>query len=348
MHDADPVADHDSDRPAPNGPWRERVRGGHPDPSLAAREGVEFLRALLAGATPEPPLSRLTGMRLVQFGDGRATFSLPVTGWLCGADARVPLGPLTIPADAAMACAIITGLPAATALTTTELALRQVRPARPGDTLLAHATVLEPGPPVALAEVSLTDGDGQLIAHGSSLCVTLPFSAAAAADRAGEDPAAAAPAESDPDPWQRPAPPPEADAAMTGDAGAGPLGRLTGLRPVSAGRGEATFALPATRWLCAPPPGRVQGGAVALLADAALRTAVQTAAPAGTAFVPIELKLNYLRPLPSDGREARAQAQLVHGGRRIAVARAEVTDADGQVIAVASGSAISEGPGHPR
>ncbi|HEY5427565.1 MAG TPA: PaaI family thioesterase, partial [Solirubrobacteraceae bacterium] len=113
-------------------------------------------------------------------------------------------------------------------------------------------------------------------------------------------------------------------------------------------RGEATFALPTTRWLCAPPPGRVQGGAVALLADAALRTAVQTAAPAGTAFVPIELKLNYLRPLPSDGREARAHAQLVHGGRGIAVARAEVTDADGRVIAIASGSAISEGLGHPR
>jgi uncharacterized protein (TIGR00369 family) len=344
MHHADPATDHDSDRPGPNGPWRERVRGGHPDPSLAAREGVEFLRALLAGATPEPPLSRLTGMRLVQFGDGRATFSLPVTGWLCRADDRVPLGPLTIPADAAMACAIITGLGPTTALTTTELALRQVRPALPGDTLLAHATVLEPGPPVALAEVSLTDGDGQLIAHGSSLCVTLPFSAAAA-DQAAEDPAAAAPAESDPDPWQRPAPPPDAAEAPAGGAGAGPLGRLTGLRPVSAGRGEATFALPTTRWLCAPPPGRVQGGAVALLADAALSTAVQTAAPAGTTFVPIELKLNYLRPLPSDGREARAHAQLVHGGRRIAVARAEVTDADGRVIAVASGSAISEGSG---
>jgi acyl-coenzyme A thioesterase PaaI-like protein len=33
----------------------------------------------------------------------------------------------------------------------------------------------------------------------------------------------------------------------------------------------------------------------------------------------------------------------VHGGRRTAVARADVVDADGRPIAVASGSAIAEG-----
>ena len=361
MADTDPLTDRDGERPAPDGPWREPVRGGHPDARLAAREGIELLRALLSGELPEPPLSRLTGMRLIEFGSGRATFSFPVTGWLCDADGRVPLGPLTIPADAAMACAIIAGLPAATGLTTTELALRQVRPARPGDTVLARATVLEAGPPVALAEVTLTGEDGRLIAHGSSLCVTVPVGAAPAvpdADDRGPASSAAAP-----DPWQRPAPAPDRSAAFppggnatpgagtgasTGmGAGAGtvvstgPLGRLTGLRPVSAERGAATFALPATRWLCAPPPGRVQGGAVALLADAAVTAAVQTAAPAGAVFVPVELKLNYLRPLPSDGREARARAELVHGGRRVAVARAEVTDADGRAIAIATGSAFA-------
>ena len=345
MHDADPTADLAGERPAPDGPWREPVRGGHPDARLAAGEGVELLRAMLSGEAPDPPLSHLTGMRLVEFGSGRATFSLPVTGWLCGADGRVGLGALTIPADAAMACAIIAGLPAATGLTTTELALRQVRPAHPGDTLLARATVLDAGPPVALAEVTLTGDDGRLIAHGSSLCVTVPIGAAPADEPT--DVADATAQDSGPDPWQRPAPPPDRSAARASgetpgaSVSAGPLGRLTGLRPLSAEPGAATFALPATRWLCAPPPGRVQGGAVALLADAAITAAVQAAAPTGAAFVPVELKLNYLRPLRSDGREARARAELVHSGRRIAVARAEVTDADGRAIAVASGSAVS-------
>ena len=42
---------------------------------------------------------------------------------------------------------------------------------------------------------------------------------------------------------------------------------------------------------------------------------MQTAAPAAVRFVPLELKVNYLRPLASDGREARAHATLIHGGR---------------------------------
>ena len=308
-------------------PWREPVRGGHPSHELAARPGSEFLRALLAGEVPQPPLSRLTGMRLVEIGPRSATFTMPLSRWLCGPDGTIPLGPLTIPADAAMACAIISELPEATTLTTSEMALRQVRPARPGGSVWARASVLEAGPPLALAEVSLTDDDGLLIGHGSSLCVTLPFTASPSdtEDAAGSEADDGAP----PDPWQRADP----------EAGLAPL---TGLRPVHADRGEATFALPATRWLCAPPPGRVQGGAVAMLADAAITAAIRTAASGPDGFTPIELKLNYLRPLSSDGREARAHARLIHAGRRIGVASADVVDADGRPIAVATGSALAQ------
>ena len=64
---------------------------------------------------------------------------MPVSPWLCADDGRVPLGVLTIPADAAMACAIIGDLPAGTAITTSELALRQVRPVRPGGMLVTAA-----------------------------------------------------------------------------------------------------------------------------------------------------------------------------------------------------------------
>ena len=75
--------------------------------------------------------------------------------------------------------------------------------------------------------------------------------------------------------------------------------------------GEATFVLPASEWLSAAPPGRVQGGAIALLAEAALSTAIQTTLPARTALSPIDLKVNYLRPLASDGREATARGTVM-------------------------------------
>jgi uncharacterized protein (TIGR00369 family) len=311
-------------------PWREPVRGGHPTPDLAARPGIELLRAMLAEETPAPPLSRLTGLRPTAFTARSARFEMPLSGWLCGEDGRVPLGVLAIPADAAMACAIIGGLPAGVSITTTELALRQVRPALPGRTLCTKATVLDLGSPMALAEVTLSDDTGALLARGGSLCVQLPLALDGDGDggAARSDPVA----EAGPDPWERPAP----------EAG---LAALTGLRAAAIGEGAATFALPATPWLCAPPPGRAQGGAVAMLAGAAMEAAMQTAASDGARFVPLELKLNYLRPLASDGREARAEATLVHGGRRTAVARAEGADADGRSIAVASGSALAADPG---
>jgi uncharacterized protein (TIGR00369 family) len=325
MHDAKPAS------APPRGenddvPWRAPVRGGHPDAALAARPGIEFLQALLAGETPSPPLFRLTGMQPVTLTADRARYTMPLSPWLCGDDGRVPLGVLAIPADAAMACAIIADLPAGRAITTSELALRQVRPAHPGATVVTTAQVIDLSAAVALAEVTVADDAGALIARGGSLCVMLPFSANA--EPAGEEAADAADADG-PDPWQRAAP----------DAG---LGALTGLRPRAVAPGEAIFALPATRWLCAPPPGRAQGGAVAMLAGAAIDAAMQTAAPAGHRFTTLELKLNYLRPLLTDGREATAHATLVHSGRRTAVARADVADADGRAVAVASGSAIAE------
>lgn len=341
MHDTDPAP---ASSPAREdvAPWRTPVRGGHPDAVLAARPGVEFLRATLAGETPAPPLSHLTGMRPVRLSADCAQFTMPVSPWLRGDDGRVPLGVLAIPADAAMACAIIAALPGQTAITTSELALRQLRPVPPDGMLVTTAAVLDaarPAAPVALAEVTVADETGTLIARGGSLCVVLPFSPEDAAgdrsmtaDDARTHGAATTRPGADvdgPDPWEWPAP----------DAG---LARLTGLTAMAVAPGEATFALPATPWLCAPPPGRVQGGALAMLAGAAIEAAMQTAAPADSRFVPLELKLNYLRPLASDGREATAHATLVHGGRRTAVARADLADADGRAIAVASGSAIAQ------
>ena len=69
----------------------------------------------------------------------------------------------------------------------------------------------------------------------------------------------------------------------------------------------------------------MQGGAVALLAEAGLSGAIQTTVPARTALAPIDLKVNYLRPLAADGRLATATGRVLHSGRRVAVATAEVS-----------------------
>jgi len=165
-----------------------------------------------------------------------------------------------------------------------------------------------------------------LLAHGSSLYMTLTGSTYRA-------PVQNAPAGQDgdgPDPWER-----QLDMAVPA-----PIELLTGLAPVTAADGLATFSLPASPWFCAPPPGRVQGGIVAMLAEAAIEGAATTKAPPATVYTPVDLKINYLRPLASDGREARAEARTLHTGRRIAVASAEVRDAAGRPVALATGSGL--------
>ena len=342
-------------------PWHEPVRGGYPEPAYFGLSGVDQLRSMLAGRVPQPPISRLTGMRLVDIGAGSAAFAIPLTDWLCSSQGAISIGPLTMPADAAVACAIQTELPPATPFTTSELSLRLLSPVRPGGTLTARGTLIQLRRRLALAEVSVTDEAERVIAHGSSLCFVAPqvspVPKAPAPSEQGERPPAAADAASDPenpDPYARPAQGEVLDqdvwthlsglevlrAQLAGELPMPPVHFLTGLTVTAASVGDVTFTMPACEWLCAPARARVQGGAVALLAEAALSSAIQAQLPASTALAAVDLKVNYLRPLAADGRSALAHGHVVHAGRRIAVASAEVHDADGRLVAVATGSAM--------
>lgn len=79
--------------------------------------------------------------------------------------------------------------------------------------------------------------------------------------------------------------------------------------------------------------GSVHGGVLATLADVAAGLAVRSAIPDGTDHVSVHLDVQYLSParpgtLCATGRVTRL-------GRRLAFSRAEVTDADGALLATA-------------
>jgi uncharacterized protein (TIGR00369 family) len=126
-------------------------------------------------------------------------------------------------------------------------------------------------------------------------------------------------------------------AQMAGELPPPPLARLTGVHPLDAEEGEATFAMPATEWLNSPT-GMVQGGATAMLADVGLASAVLTTLPRGTAFAPLDIKTNFLRPVAADGKDLTVRARVLHRGKSLAVAGAEVLNADGKTVMVASGT----------
>ncbi len=335
--------------PAAAPPWQEPVRGGYFDPALADRSGVEQLRAVLETATT-PPISHLTGMQLTEVGLAGASFTMRSTRWLLSPQGVISLGTLAVLADGPLGCAVHSALPAATGYATSELSLRLLRPARPGGTFVARGRLVHAGKSLALSSVQIVDAGGRLLADGSSLCFVRPLRGASAPPPAERPDEPGAPS---PDPYERPelGEPVSREAwerlsglevlqaVVAGDLPSPPIHYLTGLHATAVARGEATFAMPCHEWLCSPL-GTVEGGTIAMLADGALFSAIQTTAPPNTAVAAIDLKVNFLRPVLPDGRELVARGRIRHAGRTICLGEAEVHNADGKVVAVATGSAI--------
>jgi uncharacterized protein (TIGR00369 family) len=63
---------------------------------------------------------------------------------------------------------------------------------------------------------------------------------------------------------------------------------------------------------------------------------VQTTAPAGTAIAPLDIKVQFLRPVRANGREVTVKSTVVHRGKTLAVANAEVLAPGGKVAALAT------------
>jgi uncharacterized protein (TIGR00369 family) len=339
------------DAPSDAPPWQEPVRGDYPDPSLLARPGIDQLRALIDDAIV-PPIGHLTGMRLTDVGLASATFSMPASRWLLIPQGVISVGTLAILADGPLGCAVHSALPERTAYATSELSLRLLRPARADGMLIASGRLVHAGRSLALSSVQIVDGSGRLLADGSSMCFVRPLQRdppspapaprAPAAEHASPDPYErpdVAGEVIEPDVWERSSGLEVLAGQIAGELPMPPIHHLTGVRPVAASEGEAVFVLPCHEWLCSPLR-TVEGGTTAMLADCALVSAIQTTAPAGTSVAAIDLKVNFLRPALPDGRELRAVGRVRHAGRTIAVAEADVFDADGKAVAVATGSAM--------
>lgn len=331
-------------------PWREPARGGYPPPASAELPGIEQLRALVDGAVPAPPVGRLMGMTLTDVGLGNATFSLPATRWLLSPQGLISVGTLAILADGPLGCAVHSALPARTGYATSEMSLRLLRPVRAGGTLVARGTLVHAGRSLALSGVQIADERGRLLADGSSMCFVRPLRGSSATAALRGEPAGPTGSR---DPWERP----ELggviqqdvwermsglevlQAQLAGDLPHPPLHFLTGVRPTEVAAGSAVFALPCHEWLCSPL-GTVEGGTIAMVADCALVSAIQTTAPPGAALGAMDLKVNFLRPVQPDGRDLLAHGRVRHAGRTITIAEAEVVNADGKPVALATGSAM--------
>jgi uncharacterized protein (TIGR00369 family) len=136
--------------------------------------GLEYMRRIIAGELPPPPIAVTLRMAVVEVDEGRAVFAGEP-----GEEHYNPIGVVhggyaATVLDSAIGCAVHTTLPAGTAYTTLTLEAKFVRPiTRDTGPVLCSATVIHRGRRQATAEARLTDGDGHLLAHGTGTCMIL-------------------------------------------------------------------------------------------------------------------------------------------------------------------------------
>lgn len=132
----------------------------------------EIGEAMIAGDIPPPPVARLVGFTMKEFGDGRAVFELEATEDHANPMATLHGGIICDVADGAMGMAYATTLGEGESFTTLEIRTSFLRPFWTGR-LIAEAEVVSRGRTVGLVECEVHDADGRLIAKSSTTQMTL-------------------------------------------------------------------------------------------------------------------------------------------------------------------------------
>ena len=312
--------------------------------------GLEALRDIHAGRSPQPPIHHWSGRKLTALQHGKASISMPASGWFCGPKGRLHSGIFAFLLDMTHLYAVLSTLPAGGGCTTAELSVTVLgEPPASGAEITARSRVIYSDERNALAEGLVTGQEGQPLAHSTSRYFLFAPSAAVARPDAGSRPemrlARTSAMLAEPVPYiapvraallQRLSGLEILAAQLKGEIPPAPVDRYAGIRLIEAEDGRVVFSLPVHPGLL-QELGTVFGGVIALLANSASGATVQTIAPAGTGFAALDLKVNFLRPVRTESGELIATGAIAHRGRKLSIANAVVTCRDRR-IAIATGT----------
>lgn len=136
--------------------------------------GLEFLRRIVEGELPPPPMLMLLGGRMAEAEEGRVVFTARPAEYHYNPIGMVHGGLAATLLDSAMGCAVHSMLPAGVGYTTLEVKVNFVRAITLATSeLRAEGSILHLGGRTATAEGRLTDAAGTLYAHGTTTCLIL-------------------------------------------------------------------------------------------------------------------------------------------------------------------------------
>jgi uncharacterized protein (TIGR00369 family) len=124
-------------------------------------------------------------------------------------------------------------------------------------------------------------------------------------------------------------------ALLDGEVPPAPISRTLDFLLVSVADGEAVFQ-GRPQFKHYNPLGGVHGGWFATLLDSALGCAVHTILPVGRGYTTLEFKVNLVRGLNDKVPLVRAVGRVVHRGRQVTTAEAQLIGHDGKLYAHAS------------
>lgn len=114
--------------------------------------------------------------------------------------------------------------------------------------------------------------------------------------------------------------------------GIAPMLALMNMRLLEVSKGRVIFAaIPEPRHY--NPQGTVHGGFTATVLDSAMGCAVLTLLAPNTGHTTLEFKINLVRPIFAETGELRAEAWVVHGGKRVSTAEGRLFSSDGKLVA---------------
>jgi uncharacterized protein (TIGR00369 family) len=138
------------------------------------KSGLEFLRSIISGELPTPPIAVTLGFRLAEADPGRVVFAVQPAEYHYNPIGVVHGGLAATLLDSSMSCAVQSTLPAGVGYTTLEIKVNFIRPITLGvGELRCEGAVIHGGSRTATAEGRLIDQTGKLYAHGTTTCIIL-------------------------------------------------------------------------------------------------------------------------------------------------------------------------------
>lgn len=138
--------------------------------------GLEVLQKCSTGELPAPPICRLLGVWPEEVAEGRTTWKMPATEWMCSpVQGRLYGGVIAYLAGNAIDGAFSTLTPPGTAIAPLDLKVYFLRPVAPdGRDLTATSEITHRGRTLAIGTSEVLDADGKRVAVATASAMLLP------------------------------------------------------------------------------------------------------------------------------------------------------------------------------